>query len=115
MTLKVTPDNLRVGAKSIDAEKAVIGGINVPDEGAASAGLQGFATATQLSAADDAVKSAFKVAGGRFELIAKLCQDTATTFELTDMVTGGFLPPTWMSQQVGDGLTAMGDMNLSRP
>ncbi len=63
MTLRVTPSELRSGASKLDAEKAVIAGIVVPDETAAKAGLEGFETAGKLSAANDAVKSALKIVG----------------------------------------------------
>jgi hypothetical protein len=114
MGVKVTPNELRAGAGKLDAEKTVVAGIAVPDETAAKAGLEGFATAAKLSPADDAVKSALKVAGGRFEQMAGLVRDTANTFELADTLTPGLLKQPWMSQQVADGLTAMGGMNLSR-
>ncbi|GLE55935.1 hypothetical protein BKG69_06495 [Mycobacteroides chelonae] len=114
MTLKVTPNELRAGANSIDAEKAVIAGIAVPDETAAKAGLEGFVTASKLSAADDAVKSALKIVGGRDEIMANLLRNTGNTFELADTLAPGLMKPPWMSQQVATGLTGMGDMNLSR-
>lgn len=112
--LEVTPTNLRSGAESIDAEKSSVAGLAVPDATAAMAGLPGFATAAVLPAAHDAVVSALKIASGRFELFAALLRQTATTFELADLVTPGLLAAPWMSQHVGEGLTAMGDMNLSR-
>ncbi|AYE99660.1 hypothetical protein C0J29_32375 (plasmid) [Mycobacterium paragordonae] len=112
--LQVNPANLRSGAGSIDAEKATVAGLAVPDATAAMAGLTGFATAGVLAAAHDAVVSALKVAGGRFELMAALLRQTADTFEIADLVTPGLVKPPWMSQHVGEGLTAMGEMNLSR-
>ncbi|KRQ31306.1 MULTISPECIES: hypothetical protein [Mycobacteroides] len=115
MTLKVTPNELRAGANSIDAEKAVITGIAIPDETAAVTGLEGFVTASKLSAADDAVKSALKIVGGRDEIMANLLRNTGNTFELvSSTLAPGLLTPPWMSQQVATGLTGMGDMNLSR-
>ena len=114
MTLKVSPDNLRTGAGLIDAEKAVIADLHVPDTATAASGLTGFATAGTLSPAHDAAVSALRVAGGRFEQMANLIRETATTFELASMVSPGLLKPAWLSQHIGEGLTAMGDMNLSR-
>ncbi|MFT9573310.1 hypothetical protein ACM0BF_14150 [Mycobacteroides abscessus subsp. abscessus] len=114
MTLKVTPNELRAGANSIDAEKAVITGIAIPDETAAVTGLEGFVTASKLSAADDAVKSALKIVGGRDEIMANLLRNTGNAFEFASSFFPGSVTPPWMSQQVGNGLTGMGDMNLSR-
>lgn len=112
MSLKVTPDELRSGARKLDGEAAAIAAISVPDHTSAAAGLSGFATAATLPPAHDAVVSALKVAGGRFELVSRLLSNTAGTFELADML--GLVKPPWMSQQIADGLTDMGDMNLSR-
>ncbi|AMW17994.1 MULTISPECIES: hypothetical protein [Mycobacteroides] len=115
MTIRVTPSELRAGADKIDAEKAVVAGITVPDESAAKAGLEGFVTAAKLSAADDAVKSALKIVGGRDEIMANLLRNTGNTFELvSSTLAPGLLTPPWMSQQVATGLTGMGDINLSR-
>ncbi|BDB45226.1 MULTISPECIES: hypothetical protein [Mycobacterium] len=114
MTLRVTPSELRSGASKLDAEKAVIAGIVVPDETAAKAGLEGFETAGKLSAANDAVKSALKIVGGRDEIMANLFRNTGNAYELSDLTLGGTVKPPWMSEQVAAGLTGMGDMNLSR-
>ncbi|MDP7707660.1 MULTISPECIES: hypothetical protein [unclassified Mycobacterium] len=109
----VTPDSVRAGAGKIGTESALVSGLAVPDPAAAAAGLAGFVTAAQLSAARDAVVSALKVAGGRCEQMALLFRNAADAFALADLVTPGLLRPSWLSQQVGDGLTAMGEMNLT--
>lgn len=109
----VTPDSVRAGAGKIGTESALVSGLAVPDPAAAAAGLAGFVTAAQLSAARDAVVSALTVAGGRYEQMALLFRNAADTFALADLVTPGLLRPSWLSQQVGDGLTAMGEMNLT--
>jgi hypothetical protein len=112
--VRVTPSELRAGADKIDTEKTTVTGLSVPDPNTATAGLTGFATAAALSPAHDAVVSALKVAGGRFEVMGRLFRNTATDFEMADVVVPGVYQQPWMSQHVGDGLTAMGDMNLSR-
>lgn len=86
-------------------------GLTVPDAKAAMAGLTGFTTAATLPDAHDAMVSSLKVVGGRFEHMAELFRTTANTFALASMTMPGTLKPQWMSQQIGGGLTAMGDLN----
>ncbi|OHV05137.1 hypothetical protein BKN37_07015 [Mycobacterium talmoniae] len=114
--MKITPENVRAGADRISAENTTVTGVDVPDATAAMAGLTGFKTAATLADAHDATKSSFKVVGGRYERMAQLCRDTANTFELADLIAPGLVSASpWMSKKIGDGLTAMGDLNRTTP
>lgn len=113
--LKITPENVRGGADRISTEKTTVIGIAVPDASAAIAGLMGFSTCATLADAHDAVVSSLKMIGSRYERMAELCRTTADAFELASMTMPGILPKTWMSQQIGYGLTGMGDLNPGPP
>jgi hypothetical protein len=112
--LRVTPENVRAGADRIGAENASVTCIAVPDATAAAAGLPGFATAGVLVAAHDGVVSSLKAVGGRYQQMQHLCKQAADTYALADLIAPGLLPPTWLSQQVGDGMTGLGDLNTAR-
>ncbi|MCV7247844.1 hypothetical protein H7J07_06365 [Mycobacterium koreense] len=58
-------------------------GLPVPDSTAVSSGLAGFSTAASLAGAHEAVVSALKTVGGRFERMAQMCRTTADAFELS--------------------------------
>ena len=110
--LKVTPDNLRAGATKIDGARSSVAGLPAPDVTKAQAGLVGFGTYAVLPSVHDVTGAAFKHISERFGHMADICRETANTFEATDIKQPGTRKPEWMSQQVGDGLTAMGDLSV---
>jgi len=113
--LKVTPEHLKTAATTIDGESSSVSGATVPDPSSAVGKLSGFATASVLQNAHDRTASALTVVSKRFSTMGTLLRDTGDTFALMDMVNPSLVTPELMSDKVGDGLAAMGDLNATIP
>lgn len=113
--LKVTPEHLRQAATAIDTEAATVSGLTVPSPATAITELAGLECSSVLQTAHDHTGAALTVVAKRFTTMASLCRETGDTFELLDLLSAGTAKPEWMSDRVGDGLAAMGDLNATIP
>ena len=105
--LRVTPENLQLGAKAIAGHADSVSGLTVPDPSAAVSALPGTATAGVLTDGQDAAKAALKKASGRYSRMGTLIDNVATAFAEADSSLVG----SRMSVAVGNGMTTMGDMS----
>ncbi|MFZ2239159.1 MAG: hypothetical protein WAV90_06390 [Gordonia amarae] len=105
--LRVTPENLHLGAKTIDGDATKAAGLTVPDPSAATAALPGTVTAGVLTDGHDAAKAALEKASGRYTTMGTLIDNVATAFAEADSSLVG----SRMSVAVGNGMTTMGDMS----
>lgn len=104
--MKVDPTNVRQGAGKVDGAHTDVSKLYAPLPYSAAAGLEGFATAGVLTAAEDAVKTSLEVVGGRFDVMGQLLRRAADMYEHVDNKSAVSL-----TQLAANGLASLGDLN----